>query len=66
MFFRCDGSGLVVGHIRMNNCLELTPDMIVRPGHRVIASEVESRRARASCARASVKRIQSDPLRRRV
>ena len=44
--------------------LELTPDMIVREGHKVIASEVESARSRQAYARAAVKRMRADPLRR--
>lgn len=44
--------------------LVLSADMIVRDGRKVIASEVESQRAKQAYARAAVKRMQADPLRR--
>jgi hypothetical protein len=42
--------------------LHLTPEMIIRPGHKVIAAEVESARARSAYARAKVAAIRLDPL----
>lgn len=42
--------------------LDLTPDMIVRHGYKVIASEVESERSRAAHSRARRKAIRNDRL----
>jgi hypothetical protein len=44
--------------------LLLCPEMMVRPGVRVIAHEVASRRARRAFARSAVKHMRGDPLRR--
>jgi hypothetical protein len=50
----------------MTPVLDLTPDMIVRTGPKVIAHEVESKRARKAHADSAVRRIRADPLRRAV
>lgn len=44
--------------------LQLTTDMIIREGRKVIAAEVESERSRKAHARRAVARLQTDPLRR--
>jgi hypothetical protein len=50
----------------MRPILDLTPDMIVRTGPKVIAHEVESKRARKAHADSAVKSIRADPMWRAV
>ncbi len=46
----------------MKKTLDLTPNMIVRDGRKVIAHEVASRRARIAYARRRTAEIHADPL----
>lgn len=51
-------------HLSRKRVYELTPDMIVTPGERVIERRTRARLSSTAHSRAAVKRMRADPLRR--